>query len=144
MKKKSVIVICAISMICVIAALLVMRGTKGDISEVNRIVGDSALYDENSINKAFDIIEEYFEKEFDACTLTELRYDSEVENKFTDVMRYAKEEESKVLIVILSTFDTDKRGGDGSLNPDYTYIDWRWQLIRTTDLKSWQIISYGY
>ena len=33
-------------------------------------------------------------------------------------------------IVLTSTFDVDGSGGDGSLNPNSTYKDWIWLLVR--------------
>ena len=112
--------------------------------KAERIIGYSALYGEDLINKAFDVIEKEFSKNFKGCTLTELRYDDEVENKFgDDLMRYATEKD-KELIVVLSTFETDRRGGDGSLNPNSTYTNWQWRLVRTEDMKSWELIDWGY
>ncbi len=35
------------------------------------------------------------------------------------------------VIVLLSSFDVDSSGGDGSLNPNSTYSDWKWILVRT-------------
>ena len=57
MKKKSIIAICAVLVILVLAAVLVLTGNRGNVSNVNRVVGYSALYGENSINEAFDVIE---------------------------------------------------------------------------------------
>lgn len=62
MKKKSIIAICAVLVILVLAAVLVLTGNRGNISNVNRVVGYSALYGENSINEAFDVIEENLQK----------------------------------------------------------------------------------
>ena len=76
MKKKSIIAICAVLVILVLAAVLVLTGNRGNVSNVNRVVGYSALYGENSINEAFDVIEKKFAKDFEGCTLTELRLKS--------------------------------------------------------------------
>lgn len=139
-----VIATCAALAICVAALVFVMNRSKGNVSHVDRVVGYSALYGENLINKACDVVEKKFAEEFEGCTLTELRYDSKVENSFAEeIMEYATEKNQE-LIVLLSTFDTDERGGDGSLNPNDTYTDWQWHLIRTADKKSWEIIDWGY
>ena len=90
------------------------------------------------------MVEQKFANEFEGCTLTELRYDEEVENRFADeIARYATEENQE-LIVLLSTFNTDEKGGDGSFNPNDTYTNFQWHLVRTADKKSWEIISWGY
>ena len=127
-----------------VAIFLVLTANRGNVSNVNRIVGYSALYDENSINEAFDVIEKKFSKDFEGCTLTELRYDEEVENRFTEEIEKYHKENNQELIVVLSTFDTDEKGGDGGFNPNDTYADWQWHLVKTADKKSWEIINWGY
>ncbi len=121
-----------------------MTANRGNVSNVNRIVGYSALYDETSINEAFDVIEKKFSKDFEGCTLTELRYDEDVENRFTEEIEKYHKENNQELIVVLSTFDTDEKGGDGGFNPNDTYADWQWHLVKTADKKSWEIINWGY
>ena len=118
MKKKSIISICAVCVILGVAAVLALTGNRGNISNVNRVVGYSALYDENSINEAFDVIEKKFAKNFEGCTLTELRYDEDVENKFAEEIEKYHKENNQELIVVLSTFDTDEKGGDDGFNPN--------------------------
>ena len=144
MKKKNIIAICAVCVILGVAAVLVLTGNKGNISNVNRVVGYSALYDENLINEAFDDIEKKFAKDFEGCTLTELRYDEDVENRFAEEIEKYHKENNQELIVVLSTFDTDEKGGDGGFNPNDTYTNWQWHLVKTADKKSWDIINWGY
>lgn len=144
MKKKSIIAICAVLVILVLAAVLVLTGNRGNISNVNRVVGYSALYGENSINEAFDVIEKKFAKDFEGCTLTELRYDKDVENRFAEEIEKYHKENNQELIVVLLTFDTDEKGGDGGVNPNATYTNWQWHLVKTKDKKNWEIISWGY
>lgn len=127
-----------------VAIFLVLTANRGNVSNVNRIVGYSALYDETSINEAFDVIEKKFSKDFEGCTLTELRYDEDVENRFTEEIEKYHKENNQELIVVLSTFDTDEKGGDGGFNPNDTYADWQWHLVKTADKKSWEIINWGY
>ena len=105
---------------------------------------NSALYGENSINEAFDVIEKKFAKDFEGCTLTELRYDEDVENRFAEEIEKYHKENNQELIVVLSTFDTDEKGGDGGFNPNDTYVNWQWYLVKTADKKSWEIINWGY
>mgnify|MGYP001717918120 FL=1 len=144
MKKKSISVICAVLVISGVATVLVLTGNRGNVSNVNRVVGYSALYGENSINEAFDVIEKKFAKDFEGCTLTELRYDEDVENRFAEEIEKYHKENNQELIVVLSTFDTDEKGGDGGFNPNDTYANWQWYLVKTADKKSWEIINWGY
>ena len=87
MKKKSISVICAVLVISGVATVLVLTGNRGNVSNVNRVVGYSALYGENSINEAFDVIEKKFAKDFKGCTLAELRYDEDVETDLQKKLR---------------------------------------------------------
>ena len=43
----------------------------------------------------------------------------------------------------VSSFDVDSSGGDGSLNPNSTYNDWKWILVRTNG-GQWQHVDHGY
>ena len=102
MKKKSIIVICAVLVISGVATVLVLTGNRGNVSNVNRVVGYSALYGENSINEAFDVIEKKFAKDFEGCTLTELRYDEDVENRFAEeIEKYHKENNHEGYIIFV-------------------------------------------
>lgn len=144
MKKNGIIALCIVLILCAAVILFVTNANKGDVSHVERVIGYSALYSDDLINEACNVVEKKFAEEFNGCTLTELRYDAEVENKFADqIMHYSKEENLE-LIVLLSTFDTDKNGGDGGFNPNDTYTNWQWHLVRTPDKKSWEIINWGY
>ena len=144
MKKKNIIAICAALVILGMAIVLVLTENRGNVSNVNRVVGYSALYGENSINEAFDVIEKKFAKDFEGCTLTELRYDEDVENRFAEEIEKYRKENNQELMVVLSTFDTDEKGGDGGFNPNDTYTNWQWYLVKTADKKSWKIINWGY
>ncbi|MBS7335742.1 MAG: DUF4829 domain-containing protein [Eubacteriales bacterium] len=144
MKKKGIIAIGAILVILVVGTVLVLTGNKGNVSNVNRVVGYSALYGDHLINEACRVVEQKFADEFEGCTLTELRYDEEVENRFAEEIEKYHKENNQELIVLLSTFNTDEKGGDGGFNPNDTYTNWQWHLVRTADKKSWEIISWGY
>ena len=143
MKKKTITALLAVLIICVVVIIFAVNRNKGNISNVNRIAGYSALYNETLINEACRIVEQTFEEEFEGCTLTELRYDIDVENKFAAEIEKFHKEKNQELIVLLSTFNTDEIGGDGSFNPNDTYTNWQWHLVRTADKKSWELISWG-
>ncbi|AGF55703.1 hypothetical protein Cspa_c19350 [Clostridium saccharoperbutylacetonicum N1-4(HMT)] len=48
------------------------------------------------------------------------------------------------VIVLLSNFDVDSSGGDGSLNPNSTYDNYNWILIRDSKTDSWKVDDRGY
>ena len=144
MKKKTIIAICAVLVSLGVAIVLLLIGNRGNVSNVNRVVGNSAFYSESLINEAFDVIEKKFAKDFKGCTLDELRYDEDVENRFAEEIEKYHKENKQELIVVLSIFDTDEKGGDGGFNPNDTYANWQWYLVKTADKKSWEIINWGY
>lgn len=47
------------------------------------------------------------------------------------------------LLFLTSTFDVDGSGGDGSLNPNSTYKDWIWLLVRNKQ-GEWKHVDHGY
>ena len=46
-------------------------------------------------------------------------------------------------IVLYSSFDTDASGDDGSLEPNTTYDDFQWILVRDNG-GTWEVKTYGY
>lgn len=144
MKKKWIIPVCAAIAILAVAAAWFLSAGKGDVSDVKRILGDSALYDDALVNEACSVVEQYFAAEFEGCTLIALAYDEDIENRFAEEIARYKTEKGQELMVLLSIFTTDKHGGDGSFNPDDVYTDWQWYLVRTPDKDSWEIVSWGY
>lgn len=125
-------------------AILTMQDKKADVSNVERMIGYSALYDEKLIGAAFDVVEQKFSEGFAGCTLLELRYDADVENKYGDeTMRYWQEHQQELLI-LESSFRTDGTVAGSGFTPDQTYNNWQWQLVRTENGTDWEIIGWGY
>ena len=104
-------------------------------------IGPSELYTDREIGKAMDIVADYFKKEFDGCTLIRLEYDEAAVRD--ELMGWADQYEEGQAIVLLSDFDVDSSGGDGSLNPNDTYRNWKWILTRT-GAGEWQLRTWGY
>lgn len=101
----------------------------------------SELYTDEEIEAAFRTVEDYFSKEFSGCTLTKLYYPGDT---FSGAFQeWAAQYEADEAIIICSSFDVDASGGDGSLNPNSTYDDWQWILVRN-DGGSWKHVDHGY
>ena len=99
------------------------------------------IYTDNEIEAAFQTVKEYFSKEFDGCILTKLYYPGDTfAGEFSE---WAAQYEADEAIVIYSSFDVDSSGGDGSLEPNSTYEDWKWVLVRSADEK-WEHATHGY
>jgi hypothetical protein len=88
-------------------------------------------------------------RSFKGCNLTKLWYDEEKSNLSIEgylqngkgSMNGAKAEN---VIVLLSNYDVDSSGGDGSLNPNSTYSYWSWTLIRNSKTSDWKVDDWGY
>lgn len=144
MKKKWILPVCVAIAILAVAAACFLSAGRGDVSDVKRIFGNSALYDEAQVSEACRVVETYFAAEFEGCTLIALAYDEDIENRFAGEIARYRAEKGQELIVLLSIFTTDKHGGDGSFNPDDVCTDWQWYLVRTADQKSWEVVTCGY
>ncbi len=135
MRKKTVCV-----MLCMLL-IFSLSGCGGTVKDVNTHPVESELYSEEDIETAMDTVKKEFKRDWSGCTLTELYYagDDRSKNHRDCADRNGAEE----VLVLYSSFDVDSSGGDGSLNPNSTYSDWNWILVRTNGGK-WQLVDYGY
>ena len=83
---------------------------------------------------------DYFNENFKGCTLKEIYYAGDNENYFKEILQQYGADEA---IVLTSTFDVYGSGGDGSLNPNSTYKDWIWLLVRNKQ-GEWKHVDHGY
>lgn len=130
--------------VCIIlCSLLVfsLSACGGDISRVNTHNVNSEIYSQEDINAAIDTIKKEFMMNWGGCTLTEIYYAGDDSSK--DHQDWADRNNADEVIVLLSSFDVDSSGGDGSLDPNSTYSDWKWILVRT-DGGKWQHVDHGY
>lgn len=110
-------------------------------------IGDSYKFDKEEIENAIKIVKENFS--FLTSTLTKIRYDEELSDKFTKL--YLEDGRGSVngakvenVIVLLSNFDVDDSGDNPVLNADSTYEDYQWVLIRDDKTSEWKIDDSGY
>ena len=130
--------------VCIILCILLvfsLSACGGDVSEVNTHNVNSEIYSQEDINAAIDTIKKEFMMNWGGCTLTEIYYAGDDSSK--DHQDWADRNNADEVIVLLSSFDVDSSGGDGSLNPNSTYSDWSWILVRTNGGK-WQHVDHGY
>ena len=126
-----------------LSALLVLSLTGcGRISSSMLITCDtSQFYSTPDIHDAMDVVENYFRRHFDGCTMTELGYIGDEKRQAME--EYAVQYGVEQAIVLVSAFETNGRGGGGSLNPNDTYRNYKWILLRDTD-GSWSHADHGY
>ena len=127
-------------MLCILLVFS-LSACGGDVSEVNTHNVNSEIYSQEDINDAIDTIKKEFKRNWEGCTLTEIYYAGDDSSK--DHQDWADRNNADEVIVLLSSFDVDSSGGDGSLNPNSTYSDWNWILVRTNGGK-WQHGDHGY
>ena len=113
----------------------------GNVRKVNRSEYASEIYTDAEIESAIDTVIAYFKKNFEGCTLTEITYLGD--DKQDDWQEFAEINHADDVIVLVSTFEVDASGGDGSLNPNSTYTNWKWILVRT-DGGKWKHVDHGY
>ena len=126
-----------LALVCVIG--LVACG--GNVKNVKITDYSSEIYSDEEIQNAIDVAINYFEKNFEGCTLTEITYlgDDELDNW----QEFAERNNADDVMVLVSSFNVGASGGDGSLNPNSTYTNWKWVLVRTNDGK-WEHVDHGY
>lgn len=100
----------------------------------------SELYTEEDLNDAAQVVRQCFQEKFSGCTLTALRYPGDQTEVF---QRWAERYDADQAVVVTSDFDVDESGGDGSLNPNSTYSDWEWVLVRDEG-GQWTVQTWGY
>lgn len=109
--------------------------------------GKSTKFNEKEVNEAIDIVIDEFN--FKGCTLKKVWYDQEESDYVTSAylgtgkgsINGVKPEN---VIVLFTEFDVDSSGGDGSFEPDSTYDEWQFILIRDDMKDDWKIDSWGY
>ena len=126
-----------LALVCVIG--LVACG--GNVKNVKITDYSSEIYSDAEIENEIDVEINYFEKNFEGCTLTEITYLGD--DKLDDWQEFAERNNADDVMVLVSSFSVGASGGDGSLNPNSTYTNWKWVLVRTNDGK-WEHVDHGY
>lgn len=109
----------------------------GNVSSAETKDVSSEIYTQEDISEGIKIVKRDFRKDFNGCTLTEIYYAGD------EISEDYSYDDADQVMVLKSSFETDSKGGDGSLNPDSTYDDWMWILVRN-DGGKWQHIDHGY
>lgn len=121
--------------------VFILSSCGGNVKNINIIEVESNRYTSDDINSAIKVIINEFDKSWNGCTLKEIYYaGDEASHNHQD---WADRNDADEVIVLLSSFDVDSSGGDGSLNPNSTYDNWNWILVRNTDGK-WIHVDHGY
>lgn len=120
----------------------------GKTNNVNITISVTEKFSKEEIEQSVNAVKFKF-KSFEGCELTDLWYNEEKSNSLAnDYLLYGggleKGIEISNVIVLLSNFKVDSSGGDGSFEPDSTYTDWSWILIRDDIGSNWKVDDWGY
>ncbi len=138
-KKSKKVILAALLLILSIWCICVICLSSGKHAEKYDLY-PTEKYTIRQVNTACRTIETFFYKHFKGCILLELRYNAEIEAKYSiDAAEY--KEEGKDIIVILSTFQTNAIAEKINLVPNFTYSNWIWTLEKTP--IGWKIIDCG-
>lgn len=120
---------------------LFMLGSGGNVKNVVIHEVSSDIYSQEEISAAAQTVLSEFARSWSGCTLTEIGYaGDEAVGRHQD---YLSRYNASDVIVLLSTFNVDGSGGDGSLEPNSTCKNWSWVLLRPSG-GSWQLVDQGY
>ena len=116
--------------------------TVGYVSTVSRRAIETELFDVQDIEAAMGIVEATFKKEFTGSQLIDLWYEETFSSTYSS--EWAKQYEADEAIILLSTFHTGDTWVSESLEPDTTYPNWQWVLVRNHADNNWQLKTWGY
>lgn len=124
-----------------IALVLSFAGCGGNAREVTVLDMESELYTQEDYLAAVETVKSYF-RNFRGCTMKEISYagDEKTQKEQEYILGFGDYSEG---IVLMSTFDVDENGGDGSFEPYNTYYGWGWYLARR-DGGNWTVVTCGY
>ena len=114
----------------------------GRISSAMEITCDTSQhYTTADIHDAMDVVQSYFRREFNGCTMTALGYAGD--EKWSAMEGWAAQFDAREAIVLVSTYESGPSGGDGALNPNNVYRNYQWILVRNSK-GEWEHKTHGY
>jgi hypothetical protein len=142
---KQIIGLLSILMLCLPLSACKNAGTTNN-AEID--YGSSTVFSDTEIESAVDAVLAKFQ-DFEGCDLRRIWYDenrsnAEIESYLTSGRGKVNGVAQENVIVLFSDFYVDSSGGDGGFNPDSTYTDWTWVLIRDSENDAWKVDDWGY
>ncbi len=129
----ALLIICS----CVLAA-----GCNNDIrADINISKGPSVKFSDAEIDSAIDCAIESFSEEFKGNSLTDIWYD---EQRSDTWIRSYFSGDNKNAIALLSNIKTGGSDVCGGFEPNDTYTDWCWILVRESENDEWTVKTSGY
>lgn len=143
---KRMLTVFCLFLICLTVFLCCQNAGKSNNAVID--IGKSTKFSNKEIQSAADCVKNKF-RDFKGCKLTKLWYDEkssekQVEGYISNGKGSKNGAKSENVIVLLSDFNVDSSGGDGGFNPNSTYNDWCWILIRDSKTGDWKVDDWGY
>lgn len=137
--RKRVIEVC----ICLVFVLLLGIGAyqAKTVKTVKTHEVASDLYSKEEITDAINVVKNEMDVNWKGCDLQEIYYAGDETSK--DYLNWATRNNADESLVLLSTFYVGNDFKDASLEPDSTYENWMWILVRTED-GQWKCVDWGY
>lgn len=130
-----------LNILTAVLGIVLFKGVKAEYTTSISMNSDNPIYSEQDINEAMNVVVSYFKKNYDGCKLKSLAYNEPDSAEEFDAI--AKEYDASDAIILTSVFSTDSKGGDGSLDSNKNYEEWRWILTKSGD-EDWTIQKQGY
>lgn len=135
--RKRVIDVC----ICLVFVLLLGIGSYQAKTVKTHEVA-SVLYSKEEITDAINVVKNNeMDVNWKSCNLQEIYYAGDETSK--DYLNWATRNNADESLVLLSTFYVGNDFKDASLEPDRTYENWMWILVRSKD-GQWKCVDWGY
>ena len=99
----------------------------------------SEIYTAKEINAAAEVVVQLFDEHFSGCTLTALRYPCDDAVAFQS---WAAQYDADQAIILVADFTVGEVGSDSALEPNSTYEDWQWILVRDQG-GAWEAKTWG-
>ena len=133
---------------CILSIFSLVACNKGNTSnDISIEISESTKFSKGEIENSIQCVESNFS--FPAATLTKIWYDEEKSNDLVDLYLEngngsTNGVKAENVIILLSNFDVDGSGENPVLNPNSTYSDYKWILIRDSKDSAWKIDDLGY
>lgn len=139
-KKKWLWIVIVVGFLLGLGIDLYRQSRQGDTSHTLRIIGETTLYDEKDINQAMNVVQKFFQKNYQGCTLKQIWYDEEKSQR--EAAEWAAQYGADEALVLYSNYETGSNASP-SLEPNSLYSDWKWVLVRQR-FGFWELKNWGY
>ena len=120
----------------------------GKTDNVVVTIEESDQFTEEELNEAIKAVKKKF-RGFDGCEMTELWYSEKdsiktIEGYLNSGGGSERGIKKENVVVLFSNFNVDSSGANNGFNPNSTYTDWNWILVRNSITNNWRVVDWGY